>query len=682
MRTFLGLVTASSPLVEENRPMNRSTRILPILALLLVVPRAGAEVREVGQLVLDGVPEIPQRIIDKTNQYQNVRFAALADWAPDGGLLISTRFGDTPQLHRVRVPGGARRQITFYQEPVSSGSFGPSADWLLFNRDFGGDEASQIFRLDLKSGDETLLTDGEAQNGGPVWSNARDRIAWRSTARNKKDHDIWVMDPLHPDEKRMVLEANGYWVAADWSPDDTRLLVLNYISITESYLWVVDVATGERTPVGTQEPVDGQTVFYGTGMFDASGEGVFFVSDEGSEFRTLRWTRIGDKDAVELTGDIDWSVSDIAMSPDRSTLAFSVNEAGRNRIYAMDTKSRKYRQLDTPLGLVEGMLFSRDGKELALSIDSPSSPTDVYSVSLDDGDVTRWTESEVGGLDTSAFVASKIIHYPTFDQDENGKTRRIPAFLYKPEGDGPFPVVIRIHGGPESQARAWFSYTSQYEVGELGCAVIYPNVRGSSGFGKSYLKLDNGMLREDSVKDIGALLDWIAEQPDLDETRVGVTGGSYGGYMVLAALTHYSDRLAAGIDAVGISNFVTFLENTSDYRRDLRRAEYGDERDPAMREFLQGISPTANVDAIDVPLLVIQGANDPRVPASEAEQIVKAVRAKGKSAWYMLAKDEGHGFAKKSNRDWMLWATALFWETYLTGGGAGGGSGAGVQSVN
>jgi dipeptidyl aminopeptidase/acylaminoacyl peptidase len=276
----------------------------------------------------------------------------------------------------------------------------------------------------------------------------------------------------------------------------------------------------------------------------------------------------------------------------------------------------------------------------------------------------------VGGLDPDTFVLPEIVMVPTFDRDAKGERRMIPAHVYKPRGEGPFPVVIRIHGGPESQSRMWFSYTSQAEVAELGCAVIYPNVRGSVGYGKTFVKLDDGNLREDSVKDIGALLDWIAGQPDLDAQRVGVTGGSYGGYMVLAALTHYSDRIRCGVDAVGISNFVTFLENTSEYRRDLRRAEYGDERDPAMREFLQRISPTTNVGRIDVPLLVVQGANDPRVPASEAEQIVAAVRAKGKEAWYLLARDEGHGFAKKSNADWYAWTQQLFWEKYLVGGGS------------
>jgi dipeptidyl aminopeptidase/acylaminoacyl peptidase len=248
----------------------------------------------------------------------------------------------------------------------------------------------------------------------------------------------------------------------------------------------------------------------------------------------------------------------------------------------------------------------------------------------------------------------------------DGAPRQIPAFVYKPAASGDrLPVIISIHGGPEGQSRPYFSSTTQYWVNELGCAVIFPNVRGSTGYGKTWLALDNGFNREESVQDIGALLDWIATQPDLDPARVAVFGGSYGGYMVLASMTTYPDRIKCGVDVVGISNFVTFLENTQDYRRDLRRVEYGDERDPAMREFLLKISPTNNAAKIRSPLFVAQGENDPRVPASEARQIVQAVADNGIPVWTMFAKDEGHGFRKKNNRDYFMWSTILFFENFL-----------------
>jgi len=542
---------------------------------------------------------------------------------------------------------------------------GRDPDWLLFNRDAGGDEASQIFRLDLRTGRAALLTDGERQNGTPVWSNARDRVAWRSTARNGTDHDVWLMDPRRPEDRRLVLEVQGWWEPVDWSPDDRSLLVLHWVSSTETYYWTVDVDTGARTPLDRTGPVDGGTVAHGDAAFDADGTGIFLASDEGTEHRTLRHVALGSGATVELTADIPWSVEELEPSPDRGTLAFTTIEDGSYVLYLMDTATRAVDRADLPLGMITALGFTRDGEHLGFTLNRPSAPADVWSLALGTRELTRWTHAEVGGLPPETFRPSEIVRFPTFDENEDGSRRTIPAFLYRPEGPGPFPVVVYIHGGPESQARAYFSARSQYYVNELGCAVVYPNVRGSSGFGKSYLKLDDGERREDAVRDIGALLDWIESRDDLDAERVGVAGDSYGGWMVLSSLTTYPDRIRAGADIVGISNFVTFLENTKDYRRDVRRAEYGDERDPAMREFLLQISPTENVDRLRAPLLVIQGANDPRVPMSEAEQIVAAVRARGKEAWYLLARDEGHGFRKRTNVDAMEHVMAMFWERFL-----------------
>jgi dipeptidyl aminopeptidase/acylaminoacyl peptidase len=325
---------------------------------------------------------------------------------------------------------------------------------------------------------------------------------------------------------------------------------------------------------------------------------------------------------------------------------------------------------ELPVGQIFGLDFSPDGKRLGMTLISSQSPGDAYSIDLASGGLTRWTFSEAGGLDTSRFASPEVVEFPTFDQ-VGGESRMIPAFYYRPPGEGPFPVVVNIHGGPEGQARPFFNPITQYYVLEMGIAVLFPNVRGSSGYGKSYLLLDNAEKREDSVRDIGALLDWIETRPELDSDRIAVVGGSYGGYMVLASMVHFDDRLRAGIDLVGISNFVTFLENTSDYRRDLRRVEYGDERDPEMRAFLESISPTNHAAKINKPLFVVQGLNDPRVPASESEQMVDVIRDHGGTVWYLMAKDEGHGFDKKANRDYFSHAAVLFLEQYLIGGGGG-----------
>ncbi|MHC4648640.1 MAG: S9 family peptidase, partial [Planctomycetota bacterium] len=395
-------------------------------------------------------------------------------------------------------------------------------------------------------------------------------------------------------------------------------------------------------------------------------KGIFLTCDEDSEFRRLKYYDLGKKTFTDLTGDIEWDVEEIAVSKQRDKLAFTTNEDGISRLYIVDTRTKKHKQIPgIPAGEVYGLKFHPDGNQLAMVVNTPQTPGDVFVLEFRGNCLERWTYSEVGGLNTELFVVPDLIHYETFDKVD-GKPRMVPAFYYKPRKAAPaYPVLVYIHGGPESQHVPYFSSTRQYYVNELGIAVIAPNIRGSAGYGKTYLKLDNGYKREDSVKDIGRLLDWIINQPELDSSRIAVMGGSYGGYMVLASMIHYNDRLKCGIDVVGISNFVTFLENTKDYRRDLRRAEYGDERDPQMREFLTKISPTSSAARITKPIFIAQGFNDPRVPVGESEQIVSAVRQNGGAVWYMLAKDEGHGFRKKTNRDYYNNAAVLFLEEHL-----------------
>lgn len=394
------------------------------------------------------------------------------------------------------------------------------------------------------------------------------------------------------------------------------------------------------------------------------------LTDTGGDFRQLAYFDF-ESDSIEvITRDLSWDVGSFELSDDGRLGAFDVNEDGIDELYLFDPASREYRKVEElPAGLISGLEFSPDGGLLALTLNSSTTSSDVFTLGLGEGtleieDLSRWTASEIGGLDSERFVSPQLVHYPTFDEVE-GRPRKIPAFVYKPEGEGPHPVVISIHGGPEGQFRPSFRSDYQMWIGELGIAIIAPNVRGSTGYGKEYVTLDNGFLREDSVKDIGALLDWIATQPDLDSERVVVFGGSYGGYMVLASLMHYSDRLAGGVDVVGISNFVTFLENTKDYRRDLRRVEYGDERDPRMREHLERISPANSAEKLTAPLFVAQGENDPRVPVSESRQIVEQVRAAGYEVWYMNALNEGHGFRKKENRDLYQEIVTLFFASHL-----------------
>jgi dipeptidyl aminopeptidase/acylaminoacyl peptidase len=359
---------------------------------------------------------------------------------------------------------------------------------------------------------------------------------------------------------------------------------------------------------------------------------------------------------------VQWDVDAFDVSADGRYVAFVINDDGRSRLTVVDnTMKLDMAPPGVPDGRIEEIRFDPTGKRLAFSAETAQSPRDVYVYDLTKNALERWTRSEPGPVDTNTFVIPELVHYPTWDR-VGGRQRTLTAFLYTPRTPGPHPVLIHIHGGPESQYRPGYEAFFQFLVNELGYAVIAPNVRGSSGYGKTFLKLDNGLLREDAVKDIGSLLVWIGVHPMLDRERVVVMGGSYGGYMALASLVSYNDRLRGGVDVVGISNFNTFLKNTSPYRQDLRREEYGDERDPRMRAFFSRISPFNNSTAIRKPLLVVQGMNDPRVPASESEQMVARVRANGGEAWYLAAKDEGHGFRKKSNRDFYLETVAMFLE--------------------
>ena len=647
-----------------------------LLTLIIAVPAVADVERRVannGNLVMEDIPAIPADIVADLNRYQNVREATFRSWDADGeSLFITTRFGDVEQIHRVSEPGGARHQLTYYREPIGEVRRQPGTSNLAFTRDAGGSEDAQVFLLDPDGGSASLLSDGESRNSAVLFDRDGRRVAYQSTRRNGASNDIWLMDPERPGSAELALESpdGSWWGPIEFSESGSRMLVLNYVSITDSRVNLLDLDTGELTLLagGGQAPSVNQPL-----AFDDANDGFWFITDQAGEFNVLAWQSLDPGARPEfVTADIPWNVDGGAISDDRRRAAFTVNEGGRTAVYLLDPKTRKYRRVDSiPVGLVFGIQFSPDGRRLAMTINTASSPSDTYVLDLgrkplDYGELTRWTYSEVGGLDTSAFREPELIEFPSYDSVD-GETRKIPAWLYKPAGPGPHPVVISIHGGPEGQARPGFSSTYQLWLAKLGVAVLVPNVRGSAGYGKTYVSLDNGFNREDSVKDIGALLDWIEAEPDLDQDRVAVFGGSYGGYMVLASAVHFSDRLRAAVDIVGISNFVTFLENTQDYRRDLRRAEYGDERDPAMRAHLEKISPLNNVEKITVPMFVVQGENDPRVPVTEATQLVAALREQGSDVWYMNALNEGHGYAKKENRDIYQQATVLFFRTHLLG---------------
>jgi len=636
---------------------------MTILALLLLAADSAVAAMQpapgVPTLLQSGIPEIPIELRERAGQYLSARFASLLDVSDDGAaLLIATRFASTNQLHVVEMPLGTRTQISFADEPISQARFAPGDPqtvWYL--RDKGGGEFYQLFRLDRRTGRAEMVTDGKSRHGALRLSGDGTRVAFSGTARNGKDTDVYLADAAKPKAAIRITESAGTWVPVEFSPDGRRILILHERSIEDADLHAFDIQSGQLRQITPKEGKGSVTA----AAFTADGKGVYLVTDRWSDFNQLY--RIGaDGKQQPLSAEMKWDVEELAVAADGSRVAIAVNEDGVSKLYLLDARTGRAHPVALPTTAVIGSIrFPRKrAGVLALTFQTSTQPSDAYQADVRTGRLTRWTRSEVGGLDPAAFVDAQLVRYPA----AGGGT--MPAFLYEPLGSsGKLPVVIVWHGGPEGQSRPTFIPLVQLMASELRLAVLLPNVRGSSGYGKAYLAADDGVKREEALKDIGATLDFIAGRSELDAGKIGVYGGSYGGYMTLATAAFYGKRVRAAVDVVGISSLPSFLTNTQPYRRDLRRAEYGDERDPVVRAVQERISPLGSVEQIEAELFVQQGKNDPRVPQSEAEQIVQAVRARGKDVWYLLGLNEGHGFQKKENRDYAAAATVFFLQQKL-----------------
>jgi dipeptidyl aminopeptidase/acylaminoacyl peptidase len=613
-------------------------------------------------LVVDGLPQIPMALVDSAGVYNNFRTATFADWHPTKRqMLISTRFGDTPQLHLVSMPGGARQQLTFFPDGVTAARIDPGdGDSIAFMKDTNGGEWYQLYRYEISTGLIRMLTDGKSRNLLGPWSSKGDRIAYTSTKRTGKDTDLWTTNPeIHQTNRLMVELTGGGWRPLDWSPDDKTILLLEEISINESYLWLVDTVKKMKTALTPHG--EGEKVSYRDAKFNADGKGIYVTTDKDSEFYRLAYMEVAGGQPKYLTSGIPWDVEEFDVSHDGTRVAFVTNEDGMSKLHVLEAKSGKEISVPAlPIGVLSGLRWHRNGQELGFSLNTARTATDCYSLEVSSGKLERWTTSE-SALKTDSFSVAELVRWKSFD----GKT--ISGFLYHPLAKfwGKRPVMVVIHGGPEGQSQPTFLGRNNYFLNELGIALLYPNVRGSTGYGKTFSQLDNGFKREDSYKDIAALFDWMGTRPDLDAERVAVTGGSYGGHMTLAVSSFYSERIRCSIDVVGMSNLATFLEHTEAYRRDLRRVEYGDERDPKMREFLEKIAPMNNIAKIKKPMFVVAGKNDPRVPVTESEQIVAALKEQKTPVWYLMAKDEGHGFRKKQNQDFQFYSSVIFLEEHL-----------------
>ncbi len=646
--------------------MNR--RGLALLAVALIAAAAARGQDEIvappPNLIAEGIPPISAELARQVKPYGEFTPHAMLSWHPLGReMLVRRRLDATNQVHRVAEPGVPPLPLTDFPDAVNGAEYQPTTgEYFVFPRAEGGNEVFRLYRFDAATRAVTPISPEGERASSMAFNRKGDRIVF---ATQKVDRDnperkaltrVTIVDPMKPATARVVARFDGgSWSGFRFSEDGRRLAFVEFVSAAESYIWVMDIASGKKRRVTTVRK--GETVSHQSPRFSKDGQGLFARSDRDSEFKRLVYIPLATSKERMLTGKLAYDVDDYDISFDAGRIAFITNENGSHVLRFIDLVSLK--ELPRPPlfhGVIGGLEWRRKSDEVGFSVTSARSAGDVFSYALKTNQLTRWTNGNSPEVNTSEFAEPRVIHWKSFDG------RDITAFHYHPNARfaGKRPVIISIHGGPESQARAGFIGRMNYFVGELGIAVIYPNVRGSSGFGKTFLKLDDGMKREDSVRDIGALLDWIKEQPDLDSAHVAITGGSYGGYMALASAVHFNDRIAGALSIVGISNFVTFLERTESYRRDVRRSEYGDERDPAMRSFLESISPVNQAERIAKPLFVVQGFNDPRVPRTEAEQIVETLRKRGTPVWFLMAKDEGHGFQKKPNVDFLFYATVEF----------------------
>jgi dipeptidyl aminopeptidase/acylaminoacyl peptidase len=622
-------------------------------------------------LFTQGIPPIPVSLAEQVAKYTSFTGHAFVDWHPTRReMLVSHRKPgtSTPQLFRVTAPMAEPEQLTDSAEPVRDASYeAREGKYIVFARGTGGDEAFKLYRLDLPGKEVTLLTDTPERYTMEGWLHRSSRMLMTSVPLDRTAQGgsraaivqtLSLIDPLQPQQKRKLAELpGGGWSVGGVSWDDRRIALTRYLSANESQVWLLDISTAKLTQLLPAKGSTAKAAWF-AGEFKRDDSGLYVTSDSAGEFRQLMLHSFANHRTAPITRDIPWDIGDATANEAGTLIAAQANVDGRNELRLYD--ARRLKQLDAPKlpgGSVGSAHFHRKLADLEFSLNSAQGPSQVWSMNPANGAAEQWTRAWApAGIDATAFTEQQIVRWKSFDgRGVSGIVNQPPARF-----TGKRPVLIAIHGGPEGQAMQSFIGRANYYVNELGIALIQPNVRGSSGYGKTFLSLDDGMKREDSVKDIGALLDWIATQPNLDASRVVVSGGSYGGYMSLAVATNYSDRIAGSVDVVGISNFITFLQNTESYRRDLRRAEYGDEREPAMRAHLEKISPLTNAAKIKKPLFVVQGKNDPRVPYTEAEQVVEKVRGNGQTVWYLRGENEGHGFARKENADFEFYATVLF----------------------
>jgi dipeptidyl aminopeptidase/acylaminoacyl peptidase len=577
-------------------------------------------------------------------RYLSIKSAYSPEFSPDDRRLayLSDVTG-VPQIWMTDLSGPrAPQQLTVEDERVAFLSFAAKSDRIAFGIDRGGSERFQIHLLEGGGDSVIKLTDEpKVIHSWGDWSPDENSIAYSSNARNQEYFDIYVQD-LGDRSKELVYRYDGNAYPVTWSPDGSKLLfeVTHAPFNHDLYLLELDDKSADLLT-----PHSGDAAFYSP-TFDESGSFVYCVTDKDREFAAIARIDVASHELEYLYAE-DWDVEGLSATEDKQTLAFTVNDGGASRLMVWDLPNKLQTELELPPGVVGGLDWSNDGRKLAFSLSSSSSNSDVWVFEFEDrrslrGHLSRVTNSSACGIPASSFVEPELVKTRSFDELE------VPSFLYLPkEAAPPFPLIVLLHGGPESQFRPGFSPLIQFFL-RLGFGVLATNFRGSTGYGRRYTHLDDVRGRMDTVRDAEFALRHVLERYPIDRRKVAAWGGSYGGFMVLACLYSNPGMWAAGVDIVGISNFVTFLKNTGPWRRKLRVAEYGDPE--ADREFLESISPNNNAQRIMSPLFIIHGTNDPRVPIGEAEQIAETLKRHGREVRLMKFDDEGHGLVKLKNR--------------------------------
>jgi dipeptidyl aminopeptidase/acylaminoacyl peptidase len=640
----------------------RRAAVLPVLVALLLglcfparaQPFTVPTHRIAGTLVFDGIPPLDASLALRARQYGEWRQATFLDWLPDGSLLVATRFGAQSEVHRVAGPLGMREQLTFGDGSVLEARAPHSGAGFVFVRQTAG--YPQLFDYSGQ-GATRQITQGNYQHGSPVWAHDGKRVAFYGTDRTGVNEDIYVIDIAAATRPRLVVAgATGSWQPLDWSQDDSKLLLLNTVSTRKGALYVADVATGALSPVAIP---DSHII---AATFAPDGVGFYLISDAQSDFEQLLYYNPITKLTRRVSADVPWDVEEFAVGAGGHYVAYVVNDDGQSRLTVLDTlRNLELKPPGLDDGRIDGMGFDDSGQKLAFSYESARSPSDVYVYDVNRSALQRWTASEIGPLDPANLAAAQLVHYPTWDR--SGLSRRtLSAYVYLPHGPSPCPVLIDLSEGEglHSQSRPDWTPFIQFAVNDLGYAVIEPNVRGSSGYGKTFRALDGGRLRDDAVRDVGALLVWMGLQPGLDSHRVAVMGRGYGGFLALASLATYGDHLRGAIDVAGIANLVDFVGNSPAGERAERVAEFGDVQDTDMRAFLDRISPLDNVALIHHPVLIVQGLDAPGSRATDSQQLVWRLRSEGDQAWYLSASDAGDAFTSPTDQEAYLDTAAQF----------------------